>query len=375
MRRRAGMVIGGIGLLVPACGSWGAGDTPLAEEGGAPTTISSTGTGGEAGSLFTGGGGAGGGPACAPGCVTGVTTPFEGLSMYTFAQKDAYAQNDALADCPAHAKIVGFEGHADMKVEPHTCPSCACSPAACALPEGLRAGAAKCPADGATSLPFGPQGGGWEGTCDDSNAIPAWLQCEGVPCVQSLSVPPAVVEACVPSVQGIASDPPAPVWGKAVRECLISPPSGEGCEGGLVCPPEVPPGFFLCVFMKGDDDAYECPDDYPFREVFFAGVEDARACEECSCGPPVGAACAAYVEAFTGPACTSPVAAVTVTESEGACVDVPSGSALGSVEASLVVDVPGSCAHSGGKPVGGVAPAGPVTLCCQGDPFPDREAE
>lgn len=361
MRRWVLLAAWGVGLAGAGCFQGPTRQTWLLEEDGGTTTTTTTGGAG-GGDLLAGGGGTGGGPGCLGACVTGVVAPFEGLSVFQSGEPGT------LAACADHGLLTGFEGHADMKVEPYTCPSCACSPAACALPAGMHANAAKCPGDGAASLPFGPAGAGWEGTCDDANAIPGWLQCSGVPCVQSLSVPEVVIEACKPSEVGDASPPLAPSWGKMVRECLIGPLSGEGCELGEACVPTPPDGFALCLFMKGDDPAYECPAEYPHREVYHAGVKDDRGCEACSCGPPEGAQCAAFVEAFVDAACGSPVASATVTDGEAACVDVPSGSALGSVEVSLIVDEPGSCAQSGGKPSGGITPAGPLTLCCHGDP-------
>jgi hypothetical protein len=53
------------------------------------------------------------------------------------------------------------------------------------------------------------------------------------------------------------------------------------------------------------------------------------------------------------------------------CVDLLSGEALGSKSAKLVIDTPGVCAPSGGAPSGGVAPAHPVTVCCDPEPEPE----
>ena len=57
--------------------------------------------------------------------------------------------------------------------------------------------------------------------------------------------------------------------------------------------------------------------------------------------------------------------AVLVSAEEAACVDILSGSALGSVEAAFVGPALGSCAADGGAATGGVAPDGAVTLCCR----------
>jgi len=47
------------------------------------------------------------------------------------------------------------------------------------------------------------------------------------------------------------------------------------------------------------------------------------------------------------------------------CHDLPPGSALGSKEAMLTEDKPGTCAPIGGAPKGAIAPSNPVTLCCE----------
>lgn len=312
--------------------------------GGTSTTI--TGSGGEAGA-----------PPC---CVTGNRPPFQGLSWFQFSEPGWPGT------CPAPS-VPGLTGYAEMKVDPHTCPACTCSPAACTLPEGIHTNAAKCSdADGSIAIPFGPDpAAGWEGACSDSGALPANVQCGGVPCIQSLTVPAVPFASCQPA-SGPAAPFPAPVWGRMARECVLDPLSGEGCEPNQVCAPVPPEGFELCLHVVGDIP--DCPSDYPVQSVFYTGVNDARECSACQCASPEGAQCAAILSAFSGAACSSLVVSVLVTDAEPTCVDVPSGTALGSAEASMVVDVPGSCAQSGGAPSGHVEPSAPLTLCCQGDP-------
>ena len=175
--------------------------------------------------------------------------------------------------------------------------------------------------------------------------------------------PALAVDPCTPSSQGAPSIP-APVWGTMVRECSLGPLSGEGCDIGKVCAPKLPDGISLCLFMKGDDPAYECPADYKRRVLVYAGVADDRACEPCECGDAEGGQCTALVSVFADNACSSLLATVTATE-DPTCVDLPTGTALGSTSASIVVNKPGTCAQSGGQPLGVIEPAGPVTLCCQ----------
>ena len=344
------------GVLVLA-GCFERSDTPArflddGGTGGTPTTIAAP-----DGPLFDGEGGQP--PAC---CVAGPTAPLQGPSWFEFGEPGA------LGPCP-DPTAEGLTGYQELKVEPHTCGACSCSPAACTLPEGIHTNAAKCSdADGSIAIPFGPDpAAGWEGVCSPDGALPADLLCSGVSCIQSLSIPPLGVAPC-DAIAGPAAPFPDPTWGRMARECKIEPLSDEGCAAGRVCVPPPPEGFSLCLYAEGEP--FACPPDYPARTVFYRSAEDDRGCEECACSPPEGAQCMAFLSTFSDVACASPVVAVLVTADEPSCQDVPTGTALGSAEASMVTDLPGSCTSSGGAPFGGVTPADPFTLCCQIPPEP-----
>jgi len=328
--------------------------------------LSDTGGTGEGGTggLFppTGSGGAGGVLDCAGECKSKPAW-FPYVSLFWIGPPE-----EAPAACPDVAPIEGSIGYADLHVAPHACPACSCSSAGCALPQAMHVSAAKCPAGGADSIAW-DAAPGWEGDCSADNAIAPGLQCGGVPCVQSVTVAPAVVEPCLPSAQGVASIP-APSWGTVARECSLWPLTGDGCETGQACVPGTPPGYALCVFRDGDDPAVECPEEYPDRLVVAAGVADDRTCEPCTCGEPDGT-CSALVAAFTDGMCGAPIGSVVVTSDEPACFDVPSGSGLASRSGALLVDKPGSCAPSGGA-VGAIEPAGAMTLCCEPAGAPPR---
>lgn len=266
------------------------------------------------------------------------------------------------APCPK-GTVEGFTAHAGfIAPEPHTCTECSCSPAACALPDGMLAFPAKCPGDGSTPLPFGPApGSGWDGSCDQANAHPANELCDGALCVQSLSIPATTVTPCTPSTP--TPSKPDWSWGRSVRQCRLLP---QGCDAGQVCAPAVvPDAFDLCRYVAGDTG---CPKGYfTERSVLYLGAGDDRGCEACDCAPAQGAQCEAYVSVYKDGACSSPVVQIMVS-TMSLCVDVTSGSALGSTGALLVTDVPGTCTPSGGEPVGHVEPAQPVTLCCPETP-------
>jgi len=339
-------------LLTPA---------PQGDSGSGGTSTTSTGEGGD---LFTGSGGAGGAPPPCDGVCAGIGPDGfeENPSMMWFG-----TPADAPEACPDFAPLVGFEGFADLHVAPHTCAACSCSPASCALPEAMHASAAMCPGDGAASLPFDAPAA-WEGACTAEDAIPAGLVCAGVACVQSLTIAAPTVEPC----QLMAGDSvplPEPSWGEIARECRIT--ASDTCPiEGYVCAPTPPEGFALCVHFKGDDPLLTCPNDYPDRRVVYAGRIDTRNCSPCACGEAQGD-CAALVSVFSGGTCGALLGShLVTTATEDTCFDLPPGVALGSKSAGWVVDEPGSCAPSGGEPLGEIEPAGPMTYCCQPQELP-----
>jgi hypothetical protein len=346
-------VLGGA-VVLTGCGIGGNGQpsrTFNANEGGTPTTITGTDT---AGPLFDGEGGQP--PAC---CVKDKIAPFEGLSWFQIV-----AAPDALGSCPAPA-VEGIKAYAEMKpIEPHTCGACSCSAAECTLPEGIHTNAAKCAgADGSISVPLGPDpAAGWAGVCSAEGGLPAGLQCDGAPCAQSVSIPAVAVAPCKPETAP-APPPPDPTWGRLALQCKIDPLSGQGCDPGETCLPPTPDGFELCLYVKGEQPA--CPADYPAHMVFYTGVKDDRGCEACQCSAQKGAQCKAVFQTFSDAACSALAGAVLVSDQDASCFDVLPGTALASMQASLVTHVPGSCEQSGGAPFGSVAPADPLTLCCQ----------
>lgn len=355
-------------LLLVGCGL-PVKDNPYEAEGGAAgsSTTVSTGDGGSSttsGDLFTttsSTDGEGGGPVCADVCKEYKPAWFEELSMFWIG-----SPNEA-PPCPDVAPLEGSIGYADFVVSEHTCPECMCSPAECALPEDMHVSAAKCPGNGAPSIAW--ESPAWDGTCTAEGAIAPGLMCGGVPCSQSLTTAAISVEPCKPSQDGAAVKPD-PSWGMMARECLIGPLSGEGCATGEACAPAPPEGFSLCVYRYGDDPVFACPENYPRRYVVYAGIQDDRSCEPCACSDPQGADCSALVSAYTDGGCSSTAAAAIVTTDEPACVDLPSGAGLASKAATWLVQTSGSCTASGGQPMGAIAPAGPVTLCCEPQPAP-----
>lgn len=349
--RRMGWLLGVVLLVACASREPGGNDVQTGEGGAATTT---TGEGGDF--PTTGGGGTGGAyPVCTAGaCVPSAAGPFVRVTLVSIGKPNE------VQPCPSWAPLA-FEGYAGMTVEPHSCPSCSCGPAACALPEEMHTSAAKCAnAEGAQSINWDAPPA-WEGGCSAEAPIATGLQCAGVPCVQSITIDAAVVEACKPVTEGKPHFPD-PVWDRMARECKINV-DAIGCGAGESCAPTPPEGFALCLSVAGE--GYECPPEYPDPFVVFDTVDDERACSQCACSDPQGADCAALVSVFTDAACGALLGTYMITNEGPSCHDLPSGVGLGSKDAVLAVDTPGACAQSGGEASGELRPAGPVTFCCQ----------
>jgi len=343
--RRMGSLLGAV-LLVACQERSPLGLRAQTGGGGAVTTTTDEGGGGSGGAA----------PVCTAGaCVPSAAGPFVRVTMVSIGKPGE------VPPCPSWAPLA-FEGFAGMQVEAPTCPSCSCGPAACALPEEIHASAAKCAnAEGAQSTPWDAPPA-WEGGCFSEAPIAAGLQCSGVPCVQSVTIDAPMVEPCKPTEQG---EPhfPDPVWDRMARECKIKA-DVDGCGEGESCAPVPPEGFALCLSVAGE--GYECPAAYPEHYLVFDSIDDERACSPCACSDPEGADCAALVSLFTNAACGAFLGAFPVSSAmDNACTDVPPGVGLGSKEAVLTVDKPGTCAQSGGEAMGELRPAGPVTFCCQ----------
>lgn len=150
---------------------------------------------------------------------------------------------------------------------------------------------------------------------------------------------------------------PAIEWQTNVRLCgLPSSPSTSGCEAGRVCAPStgLPFESAYCVARAGD---WACPPPYPARRTFYASAVDSRACSACACEPPTGVQCTAAVSTFGDTNCNG---GVMMESAPAAC----SGAGIKAAMATGNTATGGSCAPSGGTPVGTVSPSTPTTICC-----------
>lgn len=266
-------------------------------------------------------------------------------------------------ECPASAPVVGDLGYDDLSA-PLVCGACSCSPpsGSCGLPTTLTAASTGCSgtATGATHTAFDAPAG-WSGSCNATNPIAANQKCNGVNCVQSLTIAPlTLTEGPCGASTGPQPSELTHTWGTIARSC--SGVAQGTCEGaGEVCSPAPEPGFLRCITRDGD---YACPEAYSVKHVFFDGLSDTRACSPCGCGAPEGSACTALVSAYGDSACASMIGSVTVDASGPACLDVPSGAALGSKLAAEPHYAPGVCHAVGGEGTGVALPTDPVTICC-----------
>lgn len=156
--------------------------------------------------------------------------------------------------------------------------------------------------------------------------------------------------------------PPASnVFATFSRACLgnASSPCASPEE---TCVPAAPMGFARCIFQDGD---VACPAPWTRKQVFYEGFIDGRTCTPCGCGPSGGASCIAAVSVYGDDACSVPMASTLVSSTDPAsCVDLVSGSPLGSKVVEVAWSQPGSCPPTGGEPIGDVEPNQPATFCC-----------
>jgi hypothetical protein len=280
--------------------------------------------------------------------------------------------SDLPAACPDEAPFVELEAYAGLvPPSPASCGACGCAPpdgGTCSLPSTVSAASAGC-GDGGTATPFDPPPA-WDGGCTAPAPIDAGAECNGAPCVQSLTVGMLAVtgESCVPSTAVPTSPTPPLSWTTGFLACAGSVDLGAcGDQAMLVCvsPSEPPSPYKRCVYQFGDQT---CPDGYPETQAqsFWTGAADTRACTPCTCGAPSGSLCTAELSVFTDGACSSQALLSDPISSLAApCFDLtPPGLALGSMSVDKVAYDPGTCAFTGGQPTGTGTPTGLVTLCC-----------
>jgi len=192
---------------------------------------------------------------------------------------------------------------------------------------------------------------------------PVGMNCPGGTQACNLSVylddPIAVGGTCAVSAQAPTIPPFS--WSNAARACLPST-EGKGCANDFACLPNAPTPFgAVCISKLGDN---MCPagSGYTTKKLFFdLDPMDTRACTECACGGPTGLSCNSSITTYSDPNCGAAIA----TTAANACSTYPGNPTVGSYKSVSTVFTPGTCAASGGLPMGTAEPLNPVTFCCQ----------
>jgi len=264
--------------------------------------------------------------------------------------------------CPAHAPVNAYEGFADLlDSSSYYCPPCECSKPACVLPEGVTASPETCMqgAGGVTTQVDAPTG--WKGECTSPTTASN---------LGSVTIAPVTIQLCEPIVEVVPDWDFDPIWKTFARACRGQVDNGRCADPGLICMPTAeppPPGFQQCIAYS-KDAVPECPDTYPDKYTFYAGVDDTRGCTECECQQQGQPDCAALISLYQTESCSSVLHSGPIGTQTALCSDVMPGLQLRSIEASWLVNDPGTCTPTGGIPVGEVVPEGPKVFCCQSPP-------
>jgi hypothetical protein len=209
------------------------------------------------------------------------------------------------------------------------------------------------------------------------SAMYAWssmADCPGPPmasladgCYTAFSPPPI-------SIQSIVFAPQAPAPGSCTatesetlpavdsndRQICTGAQDVEGCPGGEACMPIPGDGLERRYCISADGEP-ACPDSvFPERYVLFGGLDDTRACGDCSCGASADGSCDAVGEIFALNNCTSDPKATAL--SDGNCVNFPNPG-VGALQITTTL-VPGACPPILDGPGGAVTGSDPVTVCC-----------
>lgn len=266
--------------------------------------------------------------------------------------------------CPPHAAEGETLVHAELSVAAGSCSECSCGPStgSCELPTTITAHAAICNnVEGALALNTDPPAS-WTGACAPENPIPPGITCNGLPCVQSVTLGQLAIsnESC--TSLGTSTTPlPAPTWQLVAKICEGS--AFGTCTQNEQCAPAQAQGFSHCIEHAGN---VPCPaEGYTVRHVYFDGLADTRACSPCGCGKPEGSFCAAEISLYKDSACTAPVLTADAWSGYPLCHDMgPPVASVGAKSASEPVYTPGVCEAFGGELLGEVTPQGARTLCC-----------
>lgn len=156
------------------------------------------------------------------------------------------------------------------------------------------------------------------------------------------AAPDVSAASCVPIDSGATL--PMPVWGRHLVGCgPVEPEQGAPVDSEI------------CIYQAGDHACPEGP--YAEKSVWFAQIEDTRACAACTCGPVDVADCNEVVKGYSEANCQGNPDDIPL---EPMCVNAPVDFTTVIVES---VAPTGSCAPSA-EATGDAVPADPTTVCC-----------
>jgi hypothetical protein len=289
----------------------------------------------------------GGGFACAPAVPPGWHGPYE-----------LYAGSTPPPGCGAGYSGPLLDGYAGVSASPATC-GCACGPSTgvqCSSPNlTFYSSSTTCSlAESCTAAPL------VQGACTRVDVSSACLSMLGV--VMSLPQSVASQGSCAPVP---TQDVPPPSWATLARACGTAEPQVQAdCAGAGVCVPAPSSPFKAAFCIEQSGALATCPAadgsvGYSSRFVYFATIDDTRACSACTCGLVTGASCSGSVTQFQS--------------SDGSCgngqIVYPLGQTCDPVQqpADLELSVTasgGACAPSPSGPTGSATPSNAMTFCC-----------
>ncbi|WP_438014485.1 hypothetical protein WMF18_26765 [Sorangium sp. So ce315] len=247
--------------------------------------------------------------------------------------------------CP-EGRLDYWDGWAGVRTDPqykNECGTCTCGPAACSLPDSVKAHEARLCADEGVKVNLA-------GAADPPGHCVKTSPLVPGDAFASVTIkPPTMAPACKPS-----NGTPPPLTGTFARAC---PWTGEYWTGfdGLVC-------------IAPEHDG-SCRPGFSARFEFQEKSSDARTCTPCECGPPVGGSCVADVLLFSDASCSDMLISINgIGTEEEICYGAPADSPLAGVRVVFARDEPGTCTPMATvSMVDGTIESGETrTFCCSG---------
>lgn len=282
---------------------------------------------------------------------------------------------DAMS-CPGglpYEKVRGFD---KLVAPPAKCDACTClADGACTgLPENIEIRSGKCNVSNVQTTPFdGPPN--WNGSCTSANAMAAGKLCNGVFCAQSVStsaLPAPTNESCMPAVEKPNATLDKHEWLEGALACGAKDLEGTCAVTPEHCVEPLPDGWLRCIARTGKHEA--CPDNYNDSGPYWVYQDnpiDDRGCSVCTCGAPKDGVCIGSLRLYSDAQCANELNKYQLASTDPFCADLsPPGLAVGSKTFGELSYWPGTCAVTGGEPIGAAVPndnenSGVRTFCCR----------